>query len=74
VAVVDKLIDISRDLESSPYAGRMVPEFEDKSIREHIIYSYRLIYRIKGKVVTIAAVIHGKRSLDTLIEEIKSRK
>jgi plasmid stabilization system protein ParE len=41
-----------------------VPEFEDETLREHFVYSYRIIYRIQGQTVTIAAVIHGKRLLE----------
>ena len=70
-AVVDKIIDIGRELGYSPFAGRRVPEFEDDAIRERIIYSYRLIYRIEDQVITIAAVVHGKRSLDTVADQIK---
>jgi toxin ParE1/3/4 len=48
-----------------PRAGRKVPEFDDESVRELVVYSYRLIYRLQDgddEVVT-AAVIHGKRML-----------
>jgi toxin ParE1/3/4 len=42
-----------------------VPEFENEAIRERFAYSYRIIYRIKDNVITIAAVIHGKRLLES---------
>ena len=48
-----------------PRAGRKVPEFDDESVRELGVYSYRLIYRLQDgddEVVT-AAVIHGTRML-----------
>jgi toxin ParE1/3/4 len=35
-----------------------------KKIREWFTYSYRVIYRIDDGVVTIAAIVHGKRLLD----------
>ena len=60
-AVVRKIINSTRSLESFPFAGRIVPEF-DQEMREVFAYSYRIIYRVEGKTVTIAAVIHGKRS------------
>ncbi|MFA4826624.1 MAG: type II toxin-antitoxin system RelE/ParE family toxin [Methanoregula sp.] len=72
-AVVDRLLNAARDLSYSPYAGRIVPELEDKSIRELIIYSYRLVYRVKGNVITVAAVIHGKRLLDPVTERIRGQ-
>lgn len=70
-SVVEKILEDSRSLSLSPYIGRIVPEFQNESIREQIAYSYRLIYRIEGEVVTIAPVIHGKRLIDTFSERIK---
>jgi plasmid stabilization system protein ParE len=44
-------------------SGRKVPEFDDESIREWTVYSYRIIYRVEPHQVTVAAVIHGRRML-----------
>jgi toxin ParE1/3/4 len=63
-AVVAKLLEATRTLENFPVAGRIVPEFNDKAIREKLVYSYRVIYRIEGSTVTIITVIHGKRVLN----------
>lgn len=65
-AVVHKIIDVTRHLSNFPFSGRIVPEFGDDTIREKFGYSYRVIYRIQGETLTIAAVIHGKRLLDKL--------
>ncbi len=46
-----------------PRSGRKVPEFDDENVRELIVYSYRIIYRLQDNEVVIAAVIHGKRLL-----------
>ncbi|MCI0486228.1 MAG: type II toxin-antitoxin system RelE/ParE family toxin [Blastocatellia bacterium] len=67
-AVVKKILDITRNLSYFPFAGRVVPEFEEDRIREQFAYSYRVIYRIEGETVTIAAVIHGKRLLEKDIQ------
>jgi len=64
-AVVKKITDLTRSLSRFPRAGRKVPEFDDEDIRELFAYSYRVIYRIEGTEVTIAALIHGKRDLGT---------
>lgn len=64
--VVQKILDTTRNLSKFPLTGRIVPEFGDESIREKFAYSYRIIYRIENETVTIAAVIHGKRQLETL--------
>lgn len=46
-----------------PRTGRKVPEFDDENIRELIVYSYRVIYRLQEENIVIAAVIHGRRNL-----------
>ncbi|MEH2270437.1 MAG: type II toxin-antitoxin system RelE/ParE family toxin [Nostoc sp.] len=65
-AVVQRIIDVTRNLSNFPFSGRIVPEFGNNTIREKFVYSYRIIYRIQGDTLTIAAVIHGKRLLDKL--------
>ena len=65
-AVVTKIIRATRTLRRFPFAGRIVPEFEDETLRERFVYLYRIIYRIQGNAVTIAAVIHGKRMLESV--------
>ena len=59
--VVKKIIHQTRMLSQFPKAGRKVPEFDDENVRELVVYSYRIIYRLQD--VLIAAVIHGKRNL-----------
>jgi toxin ParE1/3/4 len=47
-----------------PRAGRKVPEFDDENVREVIVYSYRIVYRLhQDDEIVIAAVNHGKRWL-----------
>jgi len=65
-AVVAKIIRATRILRRFPFAGRMVPEFEDETLRERFVYSYRIIYRVQAQTVTVAAVIHGKRMLEAV--------
>jgi addiction module RelE/StbE family toxin len=61
--VVKKITHSTKTLRQFPRAGRKVPEFDDENIRELVIYSYRIIYRLGDAEVVIAAVIHGKRNL-----------
>jgi len=69
-AVVNKILDIARKLEALPNAGRIVPELGDEEIREQFVYSYRIIYRIQNKDVLIIAVVHGRRLLEPLLDQI----
>jgi toxin ParE1/3/4 len=63
-AVVKTILSTARHFSHFPDAGRVVPEIADESIREWFAHSYRVIYRIDGKIITVAAVVHGKRLLD----------
>lgn len=63
-AIVKKIVEATRKLGGFPFSGRIVPEFGEESIREKFVYSYRVIYRVQGETVTIAAVLHGKRLLE----------
>ncbi|HEY0080422.1 MAG TPA: type II toxin-antitoxin system RelE/ParE family toxin [Pyrinomonadaceae bacterium] len=66
--VVKRILDTARRLSRFPLAGRIVPEFADENIREQFAYSYRIVYRVQDKTITIAAVIHGKRLLELDIQ------
>jgi toxin ParE1/3/4 len=63
-AVVKRILRIARNLSQFPYSGRIVPEIGDENIREWFAYSYRVIYEVEGEVVTIGAVVHGRRLLE----------
>ncbi len=51
------------DLQSFPESGRIVPETENKAIREIIYGNYRLIYRLEEKRISVLTVRHGKQIL-----------
>ena len=61
--VVERITLAARTLAEFPEIGRIVPEWNDESIRERIVYSYRLIYRHRAEDVLVLAVIHGARLL-----------
>jgi plasmid stabilization system protein ParE len=44
--VVDEIFTITEILLIQPKIGRIVPELAEEQIREHFIYSYRIIYEI----------------------------
>ena len=51
-----------------PDRGRRVGEFEDPAVRELIVGSYRLIYRVRATQVLILALVHKSRDLAGLME------
>lgn len=61
--VLKNIVNQTRILARFPQAGRKVPEFDDENIRELVVYSYRIIYRLQQDEALIVAVIHGKRIL-----------
>lgn len=63
-AVVRKIIDTTHELDQSPLSGAIATECNDPTIREQLAYTYRIIYRVKEEMVTIAAIIHTKRLLN----------
>ena len=50
--------------------GRKVPEFDDSSIRELRISSYRLIYLLQANTATILTIVHTSRDLDGLLTSL----
>jgi len=49
-------------LEIHPRSGRMLPEVREPSLREIILDSYRIVYRLDRDVAEILTVFHGARS------------
>ncbi len=41
----------------------MIPEAEDRSLREIIVQGYRVMYRLEVDRVLILAVMHGSRNV-----------
>jgi len=65
--VVNYLFDSINILEQHPRAGRVVPEFKDKTIRELIRGNYRIVYKIVSEQdIDIVTVHHSARLLHNL--------
>lgn len=59
----EKVVLATRRLKDFPESGRLIPEAEDKTLREIIVQGYRVMYRLEENHVLILAVMHGSRSL-----------
>ena len=59
------LISNTKRLADFPELGRVVPEFDDASIREIVVRSYRVIYRVSHaeQRVDVARFRHGARGI-----------
>jgi len=71
-AVASKIVETAETIPDYPELGRIVPEIDDAAIRERFVYSYRIIYRVESERIVVAAVIHGSRLLQPLIQRIES--
>jgi len=65
-AVMTEILAVSRNIREFPLIGHIVPELNDDRIRERLVYSYRLVYRIEPRRYLVVAVIHGKRLLENV--------
>ena len=67
-AFVREARDAARTLAYLSERGRTVPEFNDSSIHELFVRSYRLIYQVAAQAIYIIGFIHGARDLTALWE------
>ena len=72
-AVVTKIIDVCGRLDEFALSGRIVPELADGSIRERIVYNYRLVYRVEQERILIIAIIHGKQLLEGVLNRTEKQ-
>ena len=61
----DRILRAADRLTRHPRLGRVVPELANEDVREVIVGSYRVIYRIQQDQVHILTLHHGARLLDT---------
>ena len=67
------LIEKTKVLGSFPFSGRVVPEFDNRLIRELILKPYRIVYRVSesSKIVGVARYWHGARG-ELGFEDVRS--
>ena len=58
-----RIMRIVENIPAFPMSGRVVPEYEDENIREKIYSNYRIVYRLNGGYVEIAAICHCAKPL-----------
>ena len=63
VKFVDKLIARGKSAGTQPNRGRVVPEFGAQDIRELIEGNYRIVYRVRPKLVEVLTVFEAHRLL-----------
>lgn len=64
IITVDRIYNRAQTVSANPFLGRIVPELNEKLLREVIEGKYRIIYRIKSDIqVDIVRVYHTARLL-----------
>lgn len=64
--LIAKILEAVERLEDFPHLGRHVPEApEDPDVRELLVQSYRVFYRVEAERLLVLAVIHGSRDLSS---------
>jgi plasmid stabilization system protein ParE len=61
--LVDRLIARAEALADQPYLGRRLPELPDGDLREVIVGSCRLVYRVRSEDVVLLTAFEGHRLL-----------
>jgi plasmid stabilization system protein ParE len=59
--LVERLFASVERLGEFPESGRMVPEFQRSDLREVIVGSYRIVYRLSQDPIAVLTVFHGAR-------------
>lgn len=60
---VDRVFESAERLVDYPLSGRVVPEFDDPTLREVILGSYRIVHRVRQGTISIITVFHTARLL-----------
>jgi toxin ParE1/3/4 len=63
IRLIERLIARVDILEDFPLSGRIVPEKEDKTIRELIEGNYRIFYQVSDDKIFILRIHHGARNI-----------
>ena len=66
--LVERLFTAVDRLAVFPESGRIVPEFQRRDVREIILGSYRIVYRLHADRAVMLTVFHGARLFPKTVE------
>lgn len=72
-ALVARLLGSVARLAAFPRSGRVVPELRQTTIREVIVASYRIVYRLRPGRVEVIAIVHAARDLGRAVPASRRR-
>jgi toxin ParE1/3/4 len=65
---VERLRERARAAAAVPLAGRKTPEFDREDIREVLLRTYRIIYRVREGEIQVLTVLEGRRLLGSEVQ------
>ena len=65
VQVLEEALRAGASLATLSERGRIVPELNNPTIRELLVFKYRLLYEVEEHRVLIVAFLHGARDFAT---------
>ena len=65
VRVLTRALETAESLSTLAERGRVVPEIGESTLRQLLVYDYRLLYRVREDRVVIRAFLHGARDFST---------
>ena len=65
-AVTRRIFTIVDSLIEFPFSGRVVLGVDalDANLREKVVYSYRVVYRVKDDSITVVSITHCRQKFD----------
>ncbi|WP_106497273.1 type II toxin-antitoxin system RelE/ParE family toxin [Lentibacillus sp. Marseille-P4043] len=67
--VAREIVNIVDSISTFPYSRRAVSKYNSEMIREKMIKSYRILYRIHEEYIEVVRVLHQSRQLKDDLEE-----
>lgn len=64
VNLVERALDATESLSTLSERGHIVPELNDSTVREILVYKYRLLYEVAPAQVTVLGFIHEARDFN----------
>jgi plasmid stabilization system protein ParE len=59
----EKALELVQSFPAQPRLGPVVPEYNDRGLRERLYKNHRILYRLRGDDVEVVAIFHGSRRL-----------
>ena len=67
---VQQVVKTTQMLRTFPELGQVVPEFDQRTIRERVLQNYRILYEVQERRVLIIAIVHAARDIGSLTFEL----